>query len=76
VLFRNLTIMSLAGDERGRDLLERLIERLVVEKNPVIIVIPVEPVFDLPDGPCNLPDVRVSGQSYKSGIDTFAGRRR
>lgn len=49
MLFWDLPIMRLARNEGGGNLSEFVIERLVVQKHPVVVVVPVEAVFNLPD---------------------------
>ncbi len=46
---RYLAIMCLARDQRCCYFLECVVKRLVVQEDPVIIVVSVESVFDLPD---------------------------
>lgn len=76
VLLRNETIMCLARHERRGHFLETIIERFVIQKDPVVVVVPIEPIFNLANGSCNLPQVRVPGERYKCGIDSVARRRR
>ncbi len=49
VFRRDLAVMGLSGDERSCDFLESLVEGLVVQEHPVIIVLPVESILDLAD---------------------------
>ena len=49
VFCRNLAIMSLSGDEGSCNFLEGLVEGLVIQEYPVIVVFPVEPILDLAD---------------------------
>lgn len=49
MLLRNLSIMSFARYEGRGDLLECRIERLVVQEDPVVMKLAVEPIFDLTD---------------------------
>jgi hypothetical protein len=70
VLLGNQTIMSLARAKRSGDLLELLIERLVVEEDPIIVVAAVETILDLSDGLGNLPDVLVSSESDECSVHT------
>lgn len=72
VLLRNQTIVSLTRAERSGDLLELLIERLVVEENPVVVVSTVEAILNLADGLSNLPDVLVTSKSDKCSVHTRA----
>lgn len=64
------TIVRLAGDERRCDFLEGIIEGLVVQEDPVVVVVAVETVLHLPDRLRDLPDVRVPGQCHEGGIHT------
>lgn len=73
VLLGNQTIVSLTRAERGGDLLELLIEGLVVEEDPVVVVSAVETILDLSNGLGNLPDVLVSSKSDKCSVHTGTG---
>jgi len=73
VFLRNQTIMSLTRAEGSGDLLELLIERLVVEENPVIVVSAVETILNLANGLGNFPNILVTGESDKSSVHTGAG---
>ena len=76
VLLRNEAIVCLARHERRGHFLEIIIERFVIQEDPVIIVVPIEAIFNLADGSCNLPQVRVPSQRYEGGIDSVARCRR
>lgn len=73
VLLGDQTVVSLAGYERGSNLLESVIERLVVEENPVVTEAAIETIFDLTDGLGNLPNVAVASQSNKGGVHARTG---
>jgi hypothetical protein len=73
MLFRDLAVMRLPRHERGGDTLEFLVEGLVVEEDPVVVVVAVEAIFDLADGPGDFPEIRVAGQCHKGGINALAG---
>jgi hypothetical protein len=73
MLLGNQTIVSLTRAERGGDLLELLIERLIVEEDPVVVVSAVETILDLSNGLGNLPDVLVSSKSDKCSVHTGTG---
>jgi len=53
----DLSIVGLARDQRSGDLDELVIEWLVVQKDPIVIIIPVESVFNLSDGAGDLPNI-------------------
>lgn len=72
VLLRNEAVVGGSRDERRGDLLESLIKRLVVEENPVVVVVPVEAVLHLSNGFGHVPHVVVAGQCHKGRI--HAGR--
>ena len=55
MLLRYLLVMRLSGDEGCGDLLEGRVERFIVQKDPIVMVIPVEAVFYLPDRLDNIP---------------------
>lgn len=73
VLLRNQTVVSLTRAERASDLLELIIEGLVVEEHPVVVVSSVESILDLTDGLSNLPNVAVSSKSDKGGVHAGTG---
>ena len=75
VLLGNLAIMRLAGDQRGCDGLELVIELLVVQEHPVVVVIVVETVLNVPDGLHDLPDVRVTRQRHEGRVHPRGGLR-
>jgi len=49
VFCRDQAVMSLSGDEGSRDFLESLVEGLVVQEYPVIVVFLVKPILNLAD---------------------------
>ena len=73
VLLGDLAISCLAGSKSGGDLLELVVERLVVEEDPVVAETVVEAVLDLANGTSNFPDVRVASESNKGGVHARAG---
>lgn len=73
VLGSNLAIVCLAGHQGRRHLLKGAVKGLVVEKDPVVVVSSVEAVLDLADRASNIPDVAVSGEGDKGGVDSGAG---
>lgn len=72
VLGRNLAIVRLAGNKGGGDLLEGVVERLIVEEDPVVVVAAVEAVLDRADRLCNFPYIGVASQGDKGGIHARA----
>ena len=50
MLMRDFCIVGRSRNERCRDFLESRVEWLVVEKDPIIVVISVESIFNLPNG--------------------------
>ena len=68
--------MRLARNERCGNLLERLVEWLVVQEHPIIIVVPVKTIFYLPDRTSNLPNIGIPGESDERSIDTLPWRGR
>ena len=68
VLGRDLAIECLAGNKGGGDLLEGVIEGLIVEEDPVVVVAAVEAVLDRADRLCNFPNIGVASQGDKGGI--------
>lgn len=73
VLLWNQTIERVARHQGARDFLEGLVEGLVVEKHPVIVIVAIKAVLDLPDRFGNLPHVSISGQRHKGRINTAPG---
>jgi hypothetical protein len=73
VLLGNQTIVSLTRAERSGDLLELLIEGLIIEKDPVVVVSAVETILDLSNGLGDLPDVLVSSKSDKCSVHAGTG---
>lgn len=71
VLGGDLAIMCLAGGQSRGNLLECIVKRLVVQEDPVVVIVAVEAVLDLANGTGNLPDVGVTGKRHKGGIGTL-----
>jgi hypothetical protein len=61
VFLWNETVLGLSGNETGGDLLELIIEGLVVEENPIVVVFAIEAVLDVANGLGEFPGVTVSG---------------
>ena len=57
VVLWNFTIVCLSRDQRCSDCLEGVIECLVIQKDPIVIVVSVEPIFNLADRSGDVPDV-------------------
>jgi len=78
VIFGNLAILCFAGDKRSCDLFEGIVKLVVVEKDPVVIVLAIEAIFDLADGASDFPNIRIPGEGDKSGVHAraIADRRR
>ena len=72
VLLWNLSIVRLSRNQRSSDLLERLVERLVVEENPVVVELPVEAVLDLADRAGNLPQIGIASKSDEGSVHALA----
>lgn len=68
MLDRDLIIMGCAGYEGGRDPLEILVEGLVVEEDPIVVVFSIESIFDLANRSSNIPQIRVSCQRNERGV--------
>lgn len=73
VLLGDFAIVSLAGDERCGDSLERIVKRLIIEKDPVVVVSLVETVLYLADRASDIPYIAVAGQGNKGGVHTRTG---
>lgn len=71
MLLGDLAILGLARGQSRGDLFELIIEGLIVEKDPVIVVGMVEAVLDLTNGAGNLPDVAVASEGDKGSIHTL-----
>lgn len=72
VLLGYLRIVGGARDEGGRHLLELLVKGLIVEEDPIIMVLAVEPILDLPNRAGDFPQVRVSRQRNKGSVHSLA----
>ena len=72
VLGRDLSIERVSGDKGGGDLLEGVIERLIVEENPIVVVAAVEAVLDRADGLGNFPNIGVTSQGDKGRVHAGA----
>lgn len=72
VLGRDLAVVCLAGNKGGGDLLEGVVERLVVEEDPVVVVAAVEAVLDRADRLCNFPNIGVASQGDKGCVHAGA----
>lgn len=64
--------MSFAGDQCGGQFLELVIELIVVQEYPIIVVVVVEAVFDCSNGLDHIPKVGIAREGDKGGIYTFA----
>ncbi len=72
-MFRGyFTVMRLARYQGCRYSFEGLIKRFIVQENPVVVVVPIKAILDLPDRFDDLPQIRVSCQRDKGGIRPFA----
>lgn len=74
VLVGDDAVMRVSGNQRRGDLLELVVELLVVQEDPVVVVIPVETVLDLSNGLGDVPHIGVACQGDKCRI--HAVRRR
>lgn len=72
VFLRNLSIVCFSRNQRSSNLLECLVERLVVQENPVVVELPVEAVLDLADRAGDLPQIGVAGESDKGSVHALA----
>lgn len=68
VLLGYFAVMGSARRQSGRDLFEFVIEVVIVEENPVIVVIAIKSVFDLMDGISDLVDVMVTSECNEGGV--------
>lgn len=75
VLGGDEAVVGVARDEPRRDLLEVLVEGLVVEEDPVVVVTLVEAVLDLLDRRGDVPHVVVARQRHEGRVHPGAGRR-
>lgn len=76
MLLWDQTVMGFSRHERGRYLLEILVEGLIVQKHPVVVVVPVESIFHLTNRSGDFPKICISCQGDKGGIHSFTGCRR
>ena len=75
VLFGNLAIVCGAGSQRGGELLKIVIELLIVQEHPVVVVIAIEAIFNGPNGLGDVPDIGVAGKGNKCRIDPLTAVR-
>ena len=68
VFLRDDPIVRISRDERRGEFLKIIVKFLVIQKDPVIVVVAVEAVLDLPDRPCHVPDIFIASQRHKCGI--------
>lgn len=73
VLLRNQAVVGGAGNERGGDLLEGLVEWLVVQEDPVVVEAAVEAILNLADRASDFPNIAIASEGNKGGIHTRAG---
>ena len=73
VLLPDLPVACTPGGEGGGYLFERLVEAVVVEEDPVVVVVFVEAVLDLPDAAGDFPDVAVAREGDEGGVHAHAG---
>lgn len=73
MLLGDFAILCVSGSEGRRDLLELVVERLVIQEDPVVVEFLVEAVLDLTNGTSNLPDIRVASKSDKGGVHARTG---
>lgn len=75
MLFGNFAVVCGTGSQRGGQLLEVLVEFLIVQENPVVVVVAIEAILDISDGFGDLPNVRVAGEGDKGRIDPLTAVR-
>lgn len=68
LILRDEAVKDLTGGHARGEVLERLVERFFLEKDPVVVVFIVETVIDTLHGLDNIPQVRVAAQSDECGI--------
>lgn len=69
VFLANETIVRLARAKGCCNLLESVVEGLVIQEHPVVVVSPVETVLNLTNGLGDLPDVRVACQGNEGCVN-------
>lgn len=68
MLVRNQAIVRFPGYQSCGQLLECLIERLVVEENPVIVVLSIEAILDMTNRFGNVPHIGIPSQRHERSI--------
>lgn len=76
MLLWDLTIVCFPRDKGTCHCLECIIKGLVVQENPVVVVISVETILNLANRPGDLPNIRVPCKCYESGVDPLSWCRR
>lgn len=71
VLVRDEAVVSLPRHQGGGDLLKLVVKLLVVQEDPVVIVVTVETVLDLPNRLGDVPYIRVTGQGDEGRVHTI-----
>jgi hypothetical protein len=72
VLLGDEPILRLSAHKRRSNLLEIIVERFVVQENPVVMELAVETVLYVTNRLCDLPDVLVASKGDESGIGPLA----
>ncbi len=72
MLFWDFAIMGLAGDEGTGDGLKCVVERLVIQKDPIVVVVSVKAILDLTNRSCDLPNILISCKRNKCRIDSLS----
>lgn len=74
VAFGNDTIFYSPGAHGSRDSLELVVEWLIVQEHPGVVVIPVESVLDVPYRFNDFMKIRISGKSDKPAYELASSK--
>lgn len=75
MLFGNFAIVGSAGGQRRGEFLEVVIKLLIVQEDPVVVVVAIEAVLDGSDGLGDLPNVGVAGEGDECRIGPLGAVR-
>src|SRR5690242_2732190 len=73
VLLGDFAVLCLAGDQRGCDLLELVVEVVIVQEDPVVVELAVEAVLNVTDGLGDLPDILVASEGDEGRVHAVTG---
>jgi len=73
VLRGDLAVLGCARDQHRGDFLKLVIEVIVVQEDPVVVVLAVEAILNIANRLGDVPEIRVARKSHEGGIHALAG---